>query len=697
MIAVIPAGKSEFTRRENGVDPFFVIAIIALGVERKGKLKFAFAGDAFVRPLGMITLRFFSGKPDGLRERQSKYAMGSKTRKKALRETSHSRSATSDGAVDSADNGRMNGSARGTAAPTNGALSIAQAAMQSDKRFSDWESFQRHLSKRRHPGPLRKLFGIEETAALEWGWRAANREGDDVTGRATARLLKLLRGKHLLKRRDARLLDEFTTDDRHPPGAEASRRAVALACLLPELAAVADEADWWRGLKSLITLTSATQPIGESDVVTRQLLTIELPLTLAWQLPEVPACSSLAEPAAEFLVVEQSELMDSEGWIHHSHLEHMPRLLATWTRCHYRLEELDRPLDESSQAVWEWFVRQSIRLLRGDGTWMFSGDSIPADEELTAAAVATSTDRMDHRIARRALPSRGKQQKGPVPLDRESAFSEWAGVGVLQTGWRPKSAKAGVTISQSMSRMEICRGRALFRENAAPGISLNGDHLRAISTWEVVCDHVDDDCEHLELEIVLEHDVILQRQIFLARDDEFLLLADVILAGTPGEIEYRRAFELADGISTIEETETREIYLRDARSIRALVLPLGLPEWKRQRGTGSLTCKPGEFRLTDRATTRNLYAALVVDLRPRRSRKPRTWRQLTVAESIHAVAPDVAVAWRVRLGDDQFVIYRSLDGVANRTFLGQNHACEFYIGRFGDDGNATELISIEPL
>jgi hypothetical protein len=89
-----------------------------------------------------------------------------------------------------------------------------------------------------------------------------------------------------------------------------------------------------------------------------------------------------------------------------------------------------------------------------------------------------------------------------------------------------------------------------------------------------------------------------------------------------------------------------------------------------------------------------MYCPIVMDLDERRLAAPLTWRQLTVAEKMQTVPRDVAVAYRVQAGDDQWVVYKSIGPRANRTFLGQNHSTEFVFGRFVE-GNFERLIEVE--
>ena len=71
-----------------------------------------------------------------------------------------------------------------------------------------------------------------------------------------------------------------------------------------------------------------------------------------------------------------------------------------------------------------------------------------------------------------------------------------------------------------------------------------------------------------------------------------------------------------------------------------------------------------------------------------------TWRQLSVADSRMNLARHEAVGFRVQVGLEQWLLYRALDTVRNRTVLGCNLACHFLIGRIGRQGQISRLMEI---
>jgi hypothetical protein len=188
----------------------------------------------------------------------------------------------------------------------------------------------------------------------------------------------------------------------------------------------------------------------------------------------------------------------------------------------------------------------------------------------------------------------------------------------------------------------------------------------------------------------------VQRQILLAREDEVLLLADALLLDETTRIDYRSSLPICNHLDFGRAEETREGVLA-GRAARALVLPLGLPEWRSDSRRGNLEAIGSGLFLTQSHEGRAAYAPLLIDLNARRAKKDCTWRQLTVAEWRQPQPHDVAVGYRGQVGDCNWLVYRSLAGDGIRSLLGQQVKAEFLFGRMKPDGDCTRLLEIEPI
>ena len=564
----------------------------------------------------------------------------------------------------------------------DGLTDIPLEQVQEELSNRSWPAWQKHFTRRKKPARPQKSFG-SQSSFLQWV--VAN----EKQGKSLQRVALLVKSSGKIKPSDERLLgvpaemwsnNSLTASD--------ALLAVGIAALLPELTSVTNESTWTSALAHLIRLPEH-QATEENELV-RQLLGVELPCLLAYLFPELDSCTALAGPACELMEYEQDTLLDSDGCIEAYLLGEVPAFLATWTRSWLLIDKLGFELDRVSQEKWEWFIRLALRLLRRDGTSMLGPQAWRVDAELYQTALLTSTDRDDRAIGRVIWPE-GKSVPRQVPQEG-GTYSEWAGMGVLQSSWSPRTPRMAVTTIDEHFAMEVCRGSTLFTIEGIPSLSIGDEVL--IGEWEEVCWHGDHEVDYLELELEVSDDVRLQRQICLLRQHDALFFADTLLGETTRRMEYQLDIRLADSVTGLPEGETTEMYLQ-GKKIRSLLLPLGLPEWRAARTDDRFTCDGQSVRLRQSAVTRNLCAGLFVDLNPARSIKPRTWRTLTVGEELEIVGPDVAVAWRVRIGKQQWVIYRSLEGPGNRTFLGQNHLCDFFIGQFEKDGTVTELLTIE--
>jgi hypothetical protein len=215
--------------------------------------------------------------------------------------------------------------------------------------------------------------------------------------------------------------------------------------------------------------------------------------------------------------------------------------------------------------------------------------------------------------------------------------------------------------------------------------------LEFTSDWEEVCWETDDDMDFIEVDAKLSNGWQIQRQMLLARGDSFALISDAVSGPNTADIRYRNRLPLRQGIQLEQPDENTEAMILGEKRL-GTVLPISLPEWKVAGANSRFRTDPAGLEISQRG--RGLFAPLFFDLDPSRRNKALTWRVLTVAESLHTVPADVAVAYRVQIGKSQWVIYRSLAQPGNRTFLGQNRTSEFFVARFGKDGETETILDV---
>ena len=382
--------------------------------------------------------------------------------------------------------------------------------------------------------------------------------------------------------------------------------------------------------------------------------------------------------------------MGSEMCIRDS-LDSVQLLLASCTRALKLDSEVKKGrVDKTARLQYDWLARQTLRWSRPDGTRILSVDEdSPYFDELFKFVLKQTRDQSDT-VALRAL--RGKRKGSADDIAWPTEHSEWSELATMRTTWQPAAARLAVRFPRNALSAELAVGKQIVLSgNVMPSVRIEGNPLHVESEWEEVCWETDDDMDYLELECDLSNGWKIQRQFLLARRDLFAFTADVLFGPTVSSIKYHRRLPLVDGVVLEQPDETTEAMILGDKQL-GTVIPISLPEWQSAQRESRLRVEPARLEIATRA--RSLYAPLFYDLDPARRRKALTWRQLTVAEELQPVSPEVAVAYRVQIGKKQWVIYRSLDKPGNRTFIGLNLISEFLVARFKSDGEIEPLIDV---
>ena len=559
----------------------------------------------------------------------------------------------------------------------------------------DWASWSSHLGSRKSPPAPEAVFSAAKRSALLWSVPDGARE-------ETLRLVEALdRPRRSTLTTLAEQIEPWLAKvASREAGVSLALESLAWCHALPELAAAASPETWWRLLGQLTDISRDAAGLDLSAApLTQQMLSGELPLTLAWLLPEVERCRDLAPAARESLSRGIEELLDGEGLPHARNLALLRPLLASWTRAVLlaRSEGVDC-FRGDSLLQYEWLVRQAIRMCRYDGSQVFAHDQSGVwSKKLFELAVEASGDSDDARIA--SLATRiGKAttaRNSRKALPEAAVYSEWAETAILRSSWDRRREHLAVTFHDRHIVSELNCGRhTVWSGDCSAVIEIDGKLLEPASDWEEVCWHSDDDLDYLELELNYTDGWKVQRQYLLARDDRFLFTADVLLSNKSAAINYRRRLPLCDDVRFAADEESREGFLEGNQRI-SLVMPLALPEWRIEHSLGKLSQQDGDLELSMTTEAARLYAPLFIDLKPSRTRQQFTWRRLTVAENLELQPADVAAGYRVQVGKRQWLFYRSLAPTAPRTLLGQHLISEMLVARFDQDGEIDELLEIE--
>jgi hypothetical protein len=352
-----------------------------------------------------------------------------------------------------------------------------------------------------------------------------------------------------------------------------------------------------------------------------------------------------------------------------------------------------------AENQYRWVLRAAMRLTRHDGSQVLSQSAGGAwCKDLFDAALQLAGDEDDRDIARVALPGVKKSKAKRIPLmslPDPATHSEWSAVSILRAGWPRKEPRLTAVWPGKQVDIELDSGSdILWSGRWELEVRCDGRPLEPQSEWEEVCWYSDDEVDYLELEISLGEQARVQRHMLLAREDRVLLVADAILGRERSKFEYRGVLPLAGAIRFQPASDTREGLLIGKKP-RALVLPLALPEWRCDPRGGTLAATGRGLELTQSCEGSALFAPLFLDLDNRRLKRAFTWRPLTIAENRRTLARDEAAGYRVMIGKDQWLVYRTLGEAGNRTLLGHNLVSQMLVARFSTEGEVDPLVEIE--
>jgi len=574
-----------------------------------------------------------------------------------------------------------------------------------DEGSEGWAIWRRYLSRGQKRRTLGRLLNAD-SAPLLWGLDAS----------AHAQLAALLERLAAAKPEDDRdaQLDERAAawqNDLQAGSASLDQalEALAWAYAAPRVAGALSPARWWALVGGLLTLARSGNGASERhDILAWQLLAGELPLVLAFVLPELEACRLVGPLGAQAIAAGLVEGCGPHGLPEFEHLAMLRPLLGCWTRAKAVARRVELEIgDEETGEAFDRALRQAVRLARPDGGQQLGPATTAQDESLEAlfrAAGRLSGDKAAGRAVDELFAKRGKgrsaklagRRRGGGRLPPVSMHCPESRLALLRADWRAQSPRlaVGYGLDGRLDAELIVEGEVLFSGTCPCEVRLGGEVL-VPGAWEEVCWFSDHEVDYLELEARLSDELRIQRQLTLGRTGGFLLWADAVLGEEPGPIEYRTSLPLAAGIGVQTDDETREVTLVGHKP-RARVLPLALSEWRCEKRGGELEPSAEGLVLRQQSPqARSLFAPLFFDLERRRFKQPLTWRQLSVAETRVNQPRDLAAGYRVQIGKQQWLVYRSLTPPVGRTLLGHHLMTQFLVGDFHSDGTVHKIVEIE--
>jgi hypothetical protein len=438
-------------------------------------------------------------------------------------------------------------------------------------------------------------------------------------------------------------------------------------------------------------------------------------LGLARLFRDLEACRQLEAGASGAVSAEIERLSSAGGIVTVAGGGSMVERVVRWTTVRDVATATGEPAwSEAIDRRWREAATTAIRLLGDDGRRVATGGLMPVG--FTAPLLEAAADLGERRKRSVEALSGGRQSRGkPGRFIRRDLHDAAAAVAIMRTGWARGSLRVLVDYRQAVPHLEIAAGDRMLVDGPWEWrVAHAGDPLDMEGPWTASCWESDRQATFLEITAPLAGGRQFERQVVLLPRERIVVLADAVTrpggadavtANAAAEVNgrhddvrsatlrYQSVVPLAQGLDTDLAAETREAIVFDTR-MRMLALPLALPEWRAGRG-GSLDRTADGLTLLQESAGRRLYAPLWLDCDAARIGQPLTWRQLTVADTRINLPAWQAAGFRVQAGQEQWLLYRSLDTPRNRTLLGCNVSCEFLLGRIRPRGTVKRVLEIQ--
>ncbi len=445
----------------------------------------------------------------------------------------------------------------------------------------------------------------------------------------------------------------------------------------------------------------------ETQPIEYALYACELAFTLGIAIPCWKPSDNLIRQARKAATEITEYCFDPAGMPRVEILPYFRLIVASWTRL--------RILEKKTQVIlfpnrevqlYEWLVRNLILLTNVDGTQRFGQENQltnpKATEELFKAALSFDEDKDDSNQALAALPwipkSKSQEVKSVV-MTEPSRLSEWSKVAILQNGWFWHAPNVSICYQNDILKLlAAIDGKKLTDAVWNTTVTVDGKAVKPDGEWQNVCWSCEDDCVYLEMELPLENDTSLGRTVCLMHEDNLLLLADMIKfaekSDKPRKIKCQSIIPLNGDFDFVPAEQSNEGFLSCDKN-RYTVFPLALDEWRTEKSTAKLSVENRNLVYSTQISGNGLFAPLVIDLNPKRSKQPFTWQPLTVTETGgKVISPDKAVGYRLQIGDKQWMFYQSIDKPASRSLLSCQLVYQTMFSRF-DQGEFEQIVAIE--
>ncbi|MBS0202834.1 MAG: hypothetical protein JSS49_08050 [Planctomycetes bacterium] len=430
----------------------------------------------------------------------------------------------------------------------------------------------------------------------------------------------------------------------------------------------------------------------------------EIPYVAGLVFEGIVGASQLVKTGKKALARELVDSTDTDGTPHADLVERLPLWLAPLIRVTriargFNVRLWTRDQEELLKSV----VERAIPLCRPDGRAALSnGLKLQPLPVLNAAAETCGLAELGSvgsylRSVKRVVDGKSPARpRNDGVISMPSNQSDFARFALLRSDWTVQADSVALAHHRRFPQLDVtASGRPLIHGDWTIHLAIGGSAVELADEWSCVCWQSDPDADYIELQMQGPGKLRVERIVMLSRTQRFLLLADSISGVPKSRIQYQSQLPLGENVQPKQDTATREIQL-SMKGFRARAFPLALPQDRIMSTPHEFTGVDGHLTLNQVAEGEGLFAPVLLDWDPGRSRGAAQWRSLTVTEDGRVIGGDIAAGHRLKINDLQLLIFRSLKSTGHsRAVLGHHTWNETVVARVDKKGDVDPILSVE--
>lgn len=488
--------------------------------------------------------------------------------------------------------------------------------------------------------------------------------------------------------------------------------------------------------------------IQEDDAIRQMIRQGESPWICSLLLSPLGGVQTLAKSGSESLQKILLECTDTDGLVHGSLLHRLADWLAPVTRCSVWSAAFHEPLWRGESGERLTLVTERAALLTLPAQHSQSSDSpglpaftlrtplellLPLSGSVHARRLEKLVEKCGKPASKVTPPKKYKQQKPAdedvdVPSGEKKSGRGRSGADAAkqkkeanrkalekirnpEVSWQSDSGCVAILRSSAEADADLitlewhsnipqvmiaAAGVPMMGGTWSWSVHLDDQVLPAPVAWKCSCWFLDPETVFVELEAEDSPVVKQMRQLLLAPFDRFAMLVDSVTSSDPDrKVQLMTSLPLAKDAAVVACDVTRELTISSGpRTVRTF--PLWLEDDRIQHAFGTYQEHDGQLELVGNGKG-GVTLPLALDWHPKRIDVPADWNRCTVTESRRTVGAHEARGFRIRIGEHQVLLYRSLLAPAvSRAVLGLHTWDESVYGRVPSKGGLLQpLVEVE--